>query len=655
MNLDKGKKLVVNRTSLSILSAIALLPGVAVAQTPTVETPSPAVPKVAEVLPAQIGGLVLLNGDARVWDGLKRFVGLPPSFVGPGFLPYLPASVDFAATIQPALGDWVAIALMPPSTPESVATFEESPLMLAPLTETIAVEEIVDRIASTRESAVRRREYQGVTLFEWPEEELAIDEPTPSEAPGELELTPAPFKSSGAVKSPILKRLLPFGGAKGLQWPIAQAEPEPAPFPEENFPEADFPEEDFPEPPPPIVPPLAIAVSDGYLVAAPGAAPIERWLDSRQTGQPKLADDARFQRTIARPEFGRSLFVGYTDTDFLRRFNLAEVPELPPVPLPLPLPMPGSQGFNNALDRTADTYEAIDFAFWIDNNGLRARSTTAYRTPQPENASPPSLAALPSRLPASTYLALTSRGFDSLWNAIVPQPSTDPEAMPNWGTQFRAAVRQALNLDLDEDIIRWMDGEYGVFFFPSKRGLFPAVDPRLQFGIGLMVETSDRPAAESFFSTLESYIRDVSQDAVAIHTRQIDTDGVTHWQVTNEETGEVQSAFSYGWLDDNLLLVTTGIGPMEELNPKPYLSLEDSYTFQTATQPFPQPNDGYFYLNVGSTLAFVNNLFPQNQEGINPAFFITQILGNIRSLSLSTSGSESAKQTDFFLVISPRQ
>jgi hypothetical protein len=142
---------------------------------------------------------------------------------------------------------------------------------------------------------------------------------------------------------------------------------------------------------------------------------------------------------------------------------------------------------------------------------------------------------------------------------------------------------------------------------------------------------------------------------VAIESRQVATRPVTHWQVTNEETGEVQSALSYGWLDDNLLLVTTGIGPMEELNPKPYLSLEDSYTFQTATQPFPQPNDGYFYLNVGSTLAFVNNLFPQNQEGINPAFFITQILGNIRSLSLSTSGSESAKQADFFLVISPRQ
>jgi hypothetical protein len=104
------------------------------------------------------------------------------------------------------------------------------------------------------------------------------------------------------------------------------------------------------------------------------------------------------------------------------------------------------------------------------------------------------------------------------------------------------------------------------------------------------------------------------------------------------------------------LIVTTGLPPLKELHPKPYLSLDRSFTFTTATNPLPTPNNGYLYINVGSLLSLVNNFLDPGAINNDPMLALgTSILGNIRSLTLSNSSTTISTQSDFFIVLSPRR
>ncbi|MBE9041668.1 DUF3352 domain-containing protein, partial [Oscillatoriales cyanobacterium LEGE 11467] len=86
----------------------------------------------------------------------------------------------------------------------------------------------------------------------------------------------------------------------------------------------------------------------------------------------------------------------------------------------------------------------------------------------------------------------------------------------------------------------------------------------------------------------------------------------------------------------------------------PYNTLDRSYTFQTAIEPFPVPNDGYFFLNMGSILSFANTFFfPMGSQNSNADPIIRAAMGVVRSLSVSSFATAELEQADVFLVLSP--
>lgn len=597
--------------TLPLLSVFLLEANCALAQLAPPNVTTLPTPAVSAAMPSNVAGLLLINTQMEAWQSAGRFFPLPPDFQPPGFLPFMPSGIDFSSYVRPWLGDWMAVAMMPETA---------KPLMVTPVTSEDKLAGFVAEVEKARGKPPQIREYNGARIWLWPEEILNPDTQPPI-------LSPPP-------QFPQLKFL-----PKGLGL-LAQGESPPPDWPPSPPPDVELP--------PLVTPGLAIASLPGFLAASTTAAPIEEWLDSAN-GQ-KLAAEPLFQRTVNHPEFSKSLLVGYGNIPQLAR-SLAKVEALTNPSVPLPLPNP--EAIVNGLAALAQEADSAEFFLWFPSDGLRVQSRINYSTPRPESSLNFSPNRIVSQIPAATYLSFNGFNLSRDWQLFRANASGQ-SLLQGFLLPLERFARESLQLDLDKDIIPWMDGEYAMFLFPTTQGFLPALEPRLQLGFGIILETSDRPAAERFFARLDEYITQVSGGEVNLNRQEIAGQPVTSWEALNPQLGEIQSLFAHGWASEKLLVITTGIGPMTELSPKPPVNLAGAYNFQTATAPLPTPNSGYFYMNMGSFLSLIYNFLPPGITDDPQSQSFKQVLGTIRSISATNSRSSTQELVDFFWVLSPR-
>jgi hypothetical protein len=657
------------RFSLPLLAVLSVTPVYAV------EPASP--PAVIQALPADLPGLVLINTKDGSWSQLERFNASPlPLAFGLSFL--LPPWLSFDNDIRPWLGDRVALALLPVAQGEKAGNFENHALMLAPVTNNEALQPLIEKLKANRGTPKSERSYKNGTILEW--------EPTKPPAPE------TPTLESRCLRSPVVS-FLPMASQTCLQalpknpvdavWQmqtmqlrlgllqstIAQA-PSPAPTPPpsetpvapeaqpspspEPLPEAQpSPEATPTEPTPPAArnDGLAIAVLPNYLAVASTAKPLEQWIDT-QSGTTSLAENPHFQRTLQNAQFEQALLVSYGDLAGLSEYlaAAATIPTPTPVPVPVPIPAPSPDDFKEITK----VYSTIDALTWVAPEGIHSQTNTYYTTPQPNFATVdlPNANQIVSRVPAATYLSANSRNFKQQWQSFATEIDADP------ASQFitkgiRDAVRSATGLDLDQDLVPWMDGQYVFFMFPTNQGLFPSVDRNFRLGLSIMVQTSDRPAAEAALEKFTQYVKSQPGTQLSITNQTVKGQPIVSWE--GVDGPRRISIFSHAWVNDDTLVLTTGAGPMTALNPKPYIPLDQTPTFQTATESLPKPNEGFFYVNLGSSLSFLYGLLlPNFNYGDSPEIRqVKQILGIFRSVSTTNSATAEKQQFDSLLVIAP--
>lgn len=610
-----------------LLLAATLLPGyAAIAQVP----PQPAPPAVTTLLPANTPGLLLVDTTAATWGDLNRFNPVPPEFMNLLLAaPLFSTGINPVEEIQSWLGDKVAIALLP-ATAQS-ETFGSSTVLLAPIKDASRFNAFMGKIKTTWQPQVERS-YKGVTVLEW----FAPNPPA--------EKTPPP-------DSPT---------------PLPSVDPEPDPStpstPAPAVPSSRFPRQ------------VAIALLPNALVIATQGRTLEKLVDA-QANPTLLANSPLFQRTAQHPQFGRSLVVGYSNVDeaislltkFPNPMPPADSPEQPNestqkesttllrsfvgTPTP-PLPMPSIDP--SKLRQAASVYSTLDTFLWVQPEGVHGQTNFHYTTPQPEQATiaDPQANQILARLPAATYMATNGRNFKRDWDLILKMLGPDPTSQELL-KRLRDSFRNFVGLDLDSDIIAWLDREYVAFLFPTKQGLLNAISPNLDLGLGLMLQTSDRSKAEATLRKLEQRVKSLTQGQMAIVTRRIKGQPIVSWE--GKDRSKVYSFLSYGWVDGDTLIVTTGAGPMAELNPKPYIPLHLTYTFKTATESLPTPNDGYFYLNMGAYLSFLYSLILPYVPQQNPSIVreVQRVLGTVRSISLTSLATPEKQQIDSLWVLSP--
>lgn len=205
-------------------------------------------------------------------------------------------------------------------------------------------------------------------------------------------------------------------------------------------------------------------------------------------------------------------------------------------------------------------------------------------------------------------------------------------------TQIRGQLN-TINLDLDKDIIGWMDGEFAMGAVESNQGLLAKVG----FGGALVLGTSDRPTAEATLTKLDGIAK---QQSLIVSTRNIDGKNVTEWQIPQQGT-----LIAHGWLDQNTLFLAIGGPVAEALTQHKGQSIDNTENFKAVTGSLPKPNGGYFYINMEKANVLMNR-FPALSQSRTPE--TSALLESIRGLGVAVnSPDKSTNQMEMLLALKP--
>jgi tetratricopeptide (TPR) repeat protein len=680
---------------LPVLSVLTIAPNFALAQSPPTApqpqpevakpvtpapnpAPEPAIPAAVKLLPIDTAGVMLVNTQDQAWSALSQFGLFPADTAFPTFLFPLGTGIDFYTDVEPWLGEQIAIAFL--SITDTDKTSINTSLLVAPIKDLSKIPTFLEKLKASRDAAPVERDYKGITILEWqveetvPFEEKSEPDATTSQNPSHLAAATGKSAAAAEKTAELSQYQAPTLVSQSVDPALEQAQSSPVmPEPAKNAVPGEVPPEmpgeipgetpaenpaemptETPESGPltPLRQSLAIAIlPSGYLVSASVAPPIERLIDAQSDPQ-RLADNPAFKRTITNPNFGRSLVVGYGDYTQIFKATALNQPSIEALPLPTPLPLP--QADADLISIVQKVYDSVDGYLWVQPEGVRMRVGVGLKLAIPE----PLVTALASpnqilqRLPETTYMAGNGKDLATIWKLLVAGVELQPKLKPLLETA-RKQSQQYIGVD-DRDIFPWLDGEYVSFLYPTKQGWIPQIAPEIDLGAGLMIQTSDRPAAEAAMKKLDQFVQSRSNQTIKVATRPFKGQPITSWETSDNQ--KTYSLLGRNWVSEDTLLLLTGAGATPELTPKPVRSLTQSQNFQAAIAPLPPANTGYFYLNMGATLAFVNNtLLPKflGKELANSPFIqpYKDMIGNIRSISSTSSIAGNVAETDVFLAL----
>lgn len=203
-----------------------------------------------------------------------------------------------------------------------------------------------------------------------------------------------------------------------------------------------------------------------------------------------------------------------------------------------------------------------------------------------------------------------------------------------------------------------MDKEIVLFFFPNAGG--GSFFPEFNLETGIAIQTSDRATAQKALDALDAFVgsSDLMGRTLSVTTTEINNTSAVSWQIP-AYFGPTQplSVFAHSWISEDTVMLTSGTRAMAQLlNVPNFQSVERYPTFLDATGTLPYPNNGYSYLNAGSTLSLVYSLF-SSWLALPPddPFFQTarSFLGTVRGFGSTTSSTNDYWQLDTLMNLAP--
>lgn len=222
----------------------------------------------------------------------------------------------------------------------------------------------------------------------------------------------------------------------------------------------------------------------------------------------------------------------------------------------------------------------------VDQIGIRLKATTKLNDRAIRKSEQPQLDPLVTRFPTDTIGLIHTQGIERIWSEMLTLAEDDSDL-----NRLVRRVRRGLNaidLDADEDVFGWMDGEFALGLIASDEGVLAP----LGLGGVLMLETGDRPAAERMLAQLDTVVSG-SNPPVNIERRTIAGIEVTEWKDPQQGT-----LFGHGWLQSNLVFIAFGGPVVEAITSEPQLPLPANPRYQNVTELLPQPNHSYVYLDI---------------------------------------------------------
>ncbi|MBD2176770.1 DUF3352 domain-containing protein [Pseudanabaena sp. FACHB-1998] len=249
-------------------------------------------------------------------------------------------------------------------------------------------------------------------------------------------------------------------------------------------------------------------------------------------------------------------------------------------------------------------------------------------------------------LPQETFLLVSGVNLYQSWQSLVAQAKGNASSA-QLIDQIRKAVKDSTKLDLDQDILKWMNGEFAIAAVPNNQGIL--ANPG--FGFVAIAQASNQGAAQSALDKIDKAAQSASggvlPKGVELKPKQIGDKSVITWAIGNTNVA------TRGSLDNNFVFWSMG-DLADTFVPKPARNLPESSPFQILTTGIPKANGGYFYLNMTTALTLADRLLPPEVKS-NPSYTeVRAVLDAINGLAV-TSTNVDAKTTrlDFLFTLKP--
>jgi hypothetical protein len=373
-----------------------------------------------------------------------------------------------------------------------------------------------------------------------------------------------------------------------------------------------------------------------YVAIATSAALIEQAIDTYKGTSPSLAKKPIFAQIYGSKPAGQTLD---REDSLLQVYLDGEVA----------LEFIGSQANLNlneaAIAQSKRELDAMTLTGGTQKEGLRFEINTYLKNDNPNPLANNEAKAL-SLLPQETFLLVSGVNLYQSWLSLVSQAKGNASSA-QLVDQIRKGVKDITKLDLDQDILQWMNGEFAIAAIPNNQGIL--ANPG--FGFVAIAQASDQNAAKTALEKIDKAAQSSSvgllPKGVDLKPKQIGDKSVVTWAIGNTNVA------TRGNLDNNFVFWSMG-ELADTFVPKPARTLPESSSFQILTTGIPKSNGGYFFLNMTTALSLADRLLPPEVKS-NPNFTeIRSILDAINGIAV-TSTNVDAKTTrlDLLFTLKP--
>lgn len=292
-----------------------------------------------------------------------------------------------------------------------------------------------------------------------------------------------------------------------------------------------------------------------------------------------------------------------------------------------------------------NSIESINLGVGIDIDGIRLKASTKLKSNSPYlNVFKPFTDKIISQFPSETIGLLSGSNIKAHWQQFVGSVERLSE-VKNSLNEFRQTLKSSpLALDLDKDIFGWMGGEFAFAGIPTH-GEGESILATIGFTPVLVLQTSDRRATESLLNKLNTFFKNNSG---LVETKTIGSTPVTQWIFPTAP----EALLSYGWHRNDTLFLTVGGSLAKVLASKSKETLQGSSAFRAIAGSLPQPNLGYFYLDMDKTWKLVTEKSP-GSANIGPE--VTAILSRVRGIGVTvTAPDRSTTKLEMLLSLKQR-
>ncbi|MBD1999200.1 DUF3352 domain-containing protein [Leptolyngbya sp. FACHB-541] len=223
---------------------------------------------------------------------------------------------------------------------------------------------------------------------------------------------------------------------------------------------------------------------------------------------------------------------------------------------------------------------------------------------------------LPDLLPAETLLMASGGNLQRFWQDYSQRAEMNPIS-PLSPENLRTGLNNLTGLDLEEDLISWMGGEFSLSVIEIPSSAEPPAEPGTvgtRAGVLIMVKASDRAAADATLAELDELVG----DRYRFQVQETDIEGQPVVQWTSPLSG---LTITRGWLEGDVAFLAFGANLAQTILPQPDASLVASQPFEQSVDLEFDPNNGHFFVNVDRLLSEdspvpVPNLPPANEAFI---------------------------------------